>query len=69
MEKRKPDGCETINLHGVTDGAVWAREFCRTVGEVVPAIRKHEDWIFGWFCNAIMAGYDRGRDEAETPAS
>ena len=44
---------ERLALMG-TDGMKWAEEFCKRfpqceVGDVL-----------GWFCNAIMAGYDEG---------
>lgn len=44
------------------DGAKWAAEFRKT------AIRlgysdMDEGWLIGWFCNAIMAGYDRAKAE------
>lgn len=37
------------------DGAKWAAEFSKRYPSVP------EDEAIGWFCNAIMAGYDRGR--------
>lgn len=49
------------NLHATTDARVWAAEFYRIVGEKIPAIREEEEWIFGWFANAIEVG--RGADD------
>ena len=50
----------TIDLHKTTDAEVWAKEFCRIVGEKHPSIQNDdtEHWIFGWFANAIMCGHD-----------
>ena len=41
------------------DGSRWAAEFCKIARD-----KGHdldEGWMLGWFANAIMAGYDRGR--------
>jgi hypothetical protein len=39
------------------DGKLWAEEFQRTA--VLLGYRSmDEGWLIGWFCNAIMAGYD-----------
>jgi hypothetical protein len=38
------------------DGARWAKAFC-----VVAKSHGHdldEGWALGWFCNALMAGWD-----------
>lgn len=39
------------------DASVWAVEFCKLFGDESP----DEGTMIGWFANAIMAGYDRGR--------
>ncbi len=49
------------------DAREWAKEFCRIVGKKIPAIRSNEDWMMGWFANAIMTGYDHGRRHYEYP--
>ena len=39
------------------DGRLWAQEFNKTCVELdYPQL--DEGWLIGWFCNAIMAGYD-----------
>lgn len=47
----------TALLHGTTDAAVWATEFCR--------LFPGHDWALmaGWFANAIEVGRDAGRNE------
>lgn len=40
------------------DGAKWAAEF-RTTALRLGYSDMDEGWLLGWFCNAIMAGYDR----------
>lgn len=37
------------------DGKRWSKEFCQRFQQC-----KVDD-VLGWFCNAIMAGYDKGR--------
>lgn len=56
-----------VNLHDTMSAEVWAKEFCRIVGEKVPDIRKHEDWMLTWFANAIMTGHDHARRQFEPP--
>lgn len=58
---------EPIDLHSTLDAKAWASEFCRIVGEKVPGVRQHEDWIFGWFANAIMKGFDAARSRYDRP--
>jgi hypothetical protein len=63
------------DLHRTTDAYVWADEFCRIVGERIPAIAGEREWMMAWFANAIMVGYDhgvragieRGKEEALGP--
>ena len=45
-----------------TDGMRWSEEFCKRFPQC-----KVDD-VLGWFCNAIMAGYDdkRFRQTPET---
>jgi hypothetical protein len=40
------------------DGVKWAAEF-RTTALRLGYSDMDEGWLIGWFCNAIMAGYDR----------
>ena len=37
------------------DGDLWAKEFLKIFPKLVPDL----DTTRGWFCNAIMAGYDK----------
>lgn len=41
-----------LNLHGTTDAAIWAKEFCRLFPDA------NEGLMLGWFANAILAGVD-----------
>lgn len=43
---------EELNLHGTTDAAVWAKEFCRLFPDA------DEGLMISWFANAIMTGVD-----------
>lgn len=53
-----------VNLASEFDARVWAREWIRIIKEN-PAIPTDEECMVGWFANAIMAGYDRGRCEVD----
>jgi hypothetical protein len=59
-----PDN-DPVKLYKTTDARVWAEEFCRVFGEKIPAIKDEQDWVHGWFANAIMLGYDAGKRDAE----
>lgn len=57
-------GSDGLEWPATFDGHVWAREFIYHV-QNKPSIATDEDTLIGWFANAIMVGYDRGRhDEA-----
>ena len=43
------------NWPNTMDGKQWSEEFCKRFPQC------EVDNVLGWFCNAIMAGYDRGR--------
>jgi hypothetical protein len=43
------------------DGALWAKAFCRRFG-------GDEGLMLGWFCNAIMAGWDHAHWKMEADA-
>lgn len=45
------------------DGVKWAREF-KLTAEKLGHAGLDEGWLIGWFCNAIMAGYDEGKRRA-----
>ncbi len=49
------------------DGAKWAAEF-RTTALRLGYSDMDEGWLIGWFCNAIMAGYDRAPTAAPVDA-
>ena len=55
---------DALELIKTIDGKVWAEEFCRVVGEKIPAIKDEQDQMLCWFANAIMVGYDKGRSDA-----
>jgi len=46
---------EAKELLGTMDGQRWAEEFCQRFPQC------EVDSVLGWFCNAIMAGYDNGK--------
>ena len=51
------------------DGALWAAEF-RKMALKLGYSDMDEGWLIGWFCNAVMAGYDHAErkfDPALTP--
>lgn len=51
------------DLVGETDAQVWTKRWLEIVAEH-PTIPTDEGTMIGWFANAIMAGYDKGkRDE------
>jgi len=43
------------NLLDTMDGKRWSEEFCQRFPQC------EIDDVLGWFCNAIMVGYDGGR--------
>jgi DNA-binding NtrC family response regulator len=66
-------------LRDCMDAVVWAREFCRIANSLGVTQKEDPDktsdtptllpidesWMFAWFANAIMAGYDHGARHAE----
>lgn len=54
-----------IDLHQTMDAAIWAKEFCR-IADNLGHKNIDEGWMVGWFANAIMVGYDRGRGVSPT---
>jgi hypothetical protein len=68
QEVKTPKDCSEVGsnfalsgneLLNTIDGMVWAREFCRITGF------QDEGWALGWFCNAIMTGFDEGARRGE----
>jgi hypothetical protein len=47
------------------DARDWAEAFCKVCTEKGFDPVKDEDWVMGWFANALMRGYDQGRAENE----
>jgi hypothetical protein len=58
-----------IELINTFDGRVWAQEWCRIANEIEEAkdgrVVIDEGWMIGWFCNAMMCGYDHAKRECE----
>ena len=54
-----------INLHNITDATIWVNEWLKTIKEH-PEIPTDKETMIGWFANAIMAGYDAGRQAGES---
>ena len=50
------------------DGVKWAHEF-KLTAEKLGHTDMDEGWLIGWFCNAIMAGYDEARRRYEPSTS
>lgn len=55
-QRVEESGPAQAKLLATADPQAWAAEFCRITGF------KDEDWAFGWFANAIWAGYDAGAE-------
>ena len=58
------EGFETDILIGQMDATIWADEFVKIVKEK-PKIAIDKGTMIGWFANAIMTGYEKGRDAGE----
>jgi hypothetical protein len=56
-DKREESAGDMLERLGM-DGVKWAAEF-RTTALRLGYSDMDEGWLVGWFCNAIMAGYDR----------
>ena len=48
------------------DGAKWAAGF-KAIAERLGHHGMDEGWLIGWFCNAIMAGYDEAERRYRNP--
>lgn len=46
------------------DGHLWAKEFNKYAAKLYPSVSLDEGWLIGWFCNAVMAGYDKAKQRA-----
>lgn len=60
-EKTFVEQVDEKRLLGNADAKVWAEEFVKLCNKK-PEIATDEGTMIGWFANAIMAGWDRGRD-------
>lgn len=49
---------EEADFSQTMDGHKWASAF-RDKAKELYGIDLDEGWLIGWFCNAIMAGYDK----------
>jgi hypothetical protein len=45
------------------DARDWAKAFCKVCKEKGFDPVKDEDWVVGWFANALMRGYDEPRSQ------
>jgi hypothetical protein len=63
----QPAEIKEVNLSCEFDAAIWVKEWMRVIKEH-PQIPTDANTMIGWFANAIMAGYDRAKNEkpAET---
>lgn len=52
------------DLIGETDAQIWAKRWLEIISEN-PGIPTDEGTMIGWFSNAIMAGYDKGRSDEQ----
>jgi hypothetical protein len=55
---------EKVNLNDTMDASIWTDEWMKTIKEH-PEIPQDWGTMIGWFSNAIMAGYDKGRKAGE----
>ena len=60
---------EEVNLHLTIDAKVWAKEFMRLYDNNKLRPINVPDWVdealmIGWFANAIMVGYDKGKAQS-----
>jgi len=46
-----------MSLNDSTDPLEWSEEFMKVVKE--KGVEVDEDFMLGWFANAIMAGFDK----------
>ena len=53
-----------VNLNDTVDAKIWAQEWMKVIKKN-PNIATDEGTMLGWFANAIMAGYDKGRKLAD----
>lgn len=52
------------NLIGEFDAEVWANQWLEVIAKN-PTIPTDKGTMIGWFANAIMAGYDKGRRDEQ----
>lgn len=58
LARRERTAVSTVELVGNMDARAWAEGFALTLRNN-PELDPHdEEWMRGWFANAIMAGYD-----------
>lgn len=63
-----------VKLHNTTDAQVWTDEFIKTLNKLYPHFGNYvrvgegadfNEWVFGWFCNAIQTGIDLTNNERD----
>ena len=60
MSIKEETSAEFLNRLGI-DGQIWAKEFIKLWGKKKKEI--DESLMISWFSNAIMAGYDKGKQK------
>jgi|SRR5947209_3416258 hypothetical protein len=57
----------TLRLHSTTDARVWAEEWVKVAWRILDRgagnaeLLLEEDWMIGWFANAIEVGREAGQ--------
>jgi hypothetical protein len=66
LEEERRDAADrrTNDLIGEFDAQVWARVWLEIIEEH-PGVPTDEGAMIGWFANALMSGYDRGRADEQ----
>ena len=72
MDAKQTEDDKEVKLHSTTDAQVWTDEFLKLLPklffDVNDCVKKDryddfEEWVFGWFCNAIQTGIDLTNNE------
>lgn len=66
LEQERRDALDrrATDLVSEFDATVWTKVWLETIAEY-PTIPTDEGTMLGWFANALMAGYDRGRSDEQ----
>lgn len=65
IEETDPQMLQRLGM----DGHLWAKEFNKYAAKLYPSVSLDEGWLIGWFCNAVMAGYDEAERRARSEIS